>query len=108
MFSSSLALNSDLNRYKEELNCELKIIPTFYIEEHPSSRDPDAYLQCMVNKHLVGKDYAFAIIATGSNDITDLDSENSPPTTLFHKASEQSKLLVEIAVSFTNGSYYPA
>ena len=102
MFSSSISLDSDINRYKEELNCDLKIIPTHYIEENPSSRDPDAYLQCMINKHLVGKpEYDFAIIATGSNDISDLETDNSPPTTLFQKASDQSKLLVEVAEALT-------
>ena len=102
MFSSSISLDSDLNLYKEELNCDLKIIPTHYIEENPSSRDPDAYLQCMINKHLVGKpEYDFAIIATRSNDISDLESDNSPPTTLFQKSSDQSKLLVEVAEALT-------
>ena len=89
MFTSSLALNIDLKRFKEELNCDLKIIPTYYIEQNPTSRDPDAYLKCMVNQHLVGKqEFDFAILATGSNDITDLDTENSPPTTLFENAGE--------------------
>ena len=44
------------------------------------SKDPDAYLQCMVNQHLSGKSdqYDFAIIATGESDLTEIDTENLP------------------------------
>ena len=102
MFTSSIALDTDTKRYKDELNCELKVIPTYYAEENPSARDPDAYLGCMVNQHLRGKSgYHFAIFATGTNDITDLDTENSPTTTLFSKVSSQSKTIFDVAESLT-------
>ena len=102
LFSSSIGLNIDKNRLKDELNCELKVIPTYHVEHHSDAKDPDAYLQCMVNQHLSGKtDFDFAIIATGSNDITRLDTETMPPTTLFSRVEEQSKLAVEIAIKIT-------
>ena len=76
MFTSSIGLDTDIKRYKGELNAELKVIPTIYIEENSAVRDPDAYLGCMVNQRLRGKTgYSFAIIATGSNDITDLNTD---------------------------------
>ena len=100
MFASSIALDTDIQRYKEELNIDLKVIPTYYIKEHPNSRDPDAYLGCMVNQHLRGKaGYHFAILATGTNDISDLDCNKSPPTTLFSEVSEQSRTLFDVAES---------
>ena len=102
MFSSSIGRDIDLARIKNDLNCDIKIIPTYHIENNPSARDPDSYLQCMVNKHVTGKtDLDFVIIATGSNDITGLDTENAMATTLFNQAQEQSKLLVEIAQNMT-------
>ena len=102
IFTSSIALNLDVDKVKEELNCEIKVIPTYHIEHHSDAKDPDAYLQCMVNQHLAGKTgFDFAIIATGSNDITKLDTENTVATTLFKSVEEQSKLLVEIATKIT-------
>ena len=102
MFTSSIALDTDTRRYKDELNCELKIIPTNNIEENPNEEDPDSYLGSMVNQHLRGKNgYSFAIFATGTNEITNLDTENSPATTLFSKVSSQSRTLFDIAESIT-------
>ena len=52
----------------------------------------------MVNQHLAGKGcYDFAIIATGINDISDLDIENSPPTTLSNLVADQTKAIVDVA-----------
>ena len=98
MFSDSIALDLDLNKMKHDLNCDLKVIPTNFIHHHPTSADPDAYLQCMVNQHLAGKTcYDFAILAVGANDITELDTENSPPTTLTNSVADQTKALIEVA-----------
>ena len=96
MFSSSIGLGLDAKRFMQELNCEVKIIPTYYIEEHSGATDPDAFLQCMVNQH-AKQGFDFAIIATGSNDITMMDTENAPATTIFQQAKEQSELLCDIA-----------
>ena len=97
-FTSSIALDTDVQRFKDELNCDIKKIPTNSIENHPESKDSDAYLQCMVNKHIQGKsDYNFVIIATGTEDITYLDTVNEEVTTLYKKVEEQSKLLCEVA-----------
>ena len=102
MFTSSVAIDTDIKRYKEELNCELKIIPTENVEEDTSATDPDSYLGSMVNKHLRhSSGYNFAIFATGTSDITNLDIENSPATTLFSRVSSQSKTVFDIAESIT-------
>ena len=98
MFTSSIALDINTKKLKEDLNCELKIIPTYYVHNHPDSQDPDAYLECMVNQHLAGKSgYDFDILATGTNDITDLDVGNAPPTTLTNNVADQTKTIVEVA-----------
>ena len=100
MFTSSIGLDTDVKRYKEELKVELKIIPTYYIMENQSAQDPDAYLGSMVNQHLRGKPgYQFVILAVGTNDISDLDCDNSPPTTLFTEVSTQTKTLFDLADS---------
>ena len=100
MFCLSIALDMDSKRFKEELKADLKVIPTEYIHENPSALDKDSYIECMVNQHLRGKaGYSFVILATGDKDITDLDTDNSPPTTLFSEVSEQSSSLYEIAES---------
>ena len=100
MFCLSIAMDVDSKRFKEEVNVDLKVIPTEYIHENPSAQDRDSYLGCMVNQHLRGKaGYSFAIFATGNNDITDLDTDNSPPTTLFSEVSAQSGSLFDIAES---------
>ena len=102
MFTSSVAVDTDTKRYKDELNCELKIIPTEYVEENMTATDPESYLGNMVNQHLRhSSGYNFAIFATGTSDITYLDTENSPATTLFSRVSSQSKTLFDIAESIT-------
>ena len=56
----------------------------------------------MVKKHLAGKStYDFAIIATGSQDITQMDTINSPPTTLYENTSSQAKSIFETAQFMT-------
>ena len=102
MFTSSVAIDTDTKRYKDELNCELKVIPTDYVEENTGATNPDSYLGSMVNQHLRhNSSYSFAIFATGTSDITDLDVENSPATTLFSRVSSQSQTLFDIAESVT-------
>ena len=102
MFASSIALDTDTKRYKDELNCELKIIPTDNVEEDPCATDPDSHLGGKINQHLKGKTgYSFAILATGTNEITNIDTENSPATTMFTKVSSQSQTLFDIAESIT-------
>ena len=100
LFCSSVAQNIDTQRFKQELNCDLKVISTNYIEHHPSDQDPDAYLHCMVNQH-ANQEYDFAIIATGSKDITEMDTENASQTTLFQETKEQAELLCKIAQNMT-------
>ena len=102
IFSSSVALDMNKNRFKEELNCDLQIVQTNYIEHHPSSETPEAYLESMVKKHLAGKsEYDFAIIATGSDDISELDTVNSPPTTLYENTTNLAKSLFKTAELLT-------
>ena len=98
MFTDSIAVDLDPTKLKHDLNCDLKVVPTNFIHHHPSSADPDAYLQCMVDQHLAGKTcYDFAIIAVGANDITEMDIESSPPTTLTNSVADQTKVLVQVA-----------
>ena len=98
IFTDSVAQEIDIKKLKEDINCDLKVIPTKYIQHHADTTDPDEYLQCMVSQHLAGKTgYDFAVIATGSNDITELDVKNSPPTTLTNAVADQTKTLVEVA-----------
>ena len=98
MFASHSALDIDTQKIKNDLNCDLKIIPTEYVLHHTDSSDPDSYLECVVNQHLAGKGcYDFAIIATGINDISDLDIENTPPTTLTNHVADQTKAMVDVA-----------
>ena len=98
MFASKSALEIDTKKLKSDLGCDLKIIPTDYIYPHTDSHDPDSYLECMVNQHLAGKGcYDFAIIATGVDDITELDIVNSAPTTLTSNVADQTRTVVEVA-----------
>ena len=98
MFASNSALDIDTKKIKNDLNCDLKIISTEHILPHIDSSNPDSHLQGMVNQHLAGKGcYDFAIIATGMNDITDLDIGNAPPTTLTSNVADQTKKIVEVA-----------
>ena len=39
MFTSSIALETDTKRYMDELNMDLKVIPTHYIHENTSAQD---------------------------------------------------------------------
>ena len=101
MFTSSIAINTDIKRYEDELKCDLKIVATDFIEPNANASEPDSYLGAMVNQHLRGKsEYHFAIIATGTNDITKLDPD-SPPTTSFSEVSTQSQTLFDVAESIT-------
>ena len=59
----------------------------------------------MVNQHLSGKGcYDFAILATGSRDISELDVDNTPPTTLTSTVADQAKTLVETAESLATNN----
>ena len=103
MFASHSALGIDIKKIKSDLNCDIKIIPTDHVLPQQNSSDPDSHLQCMVNLHLAGKGcYDFAIIATGINDISDLDVDNTHPTTLTSRVADQTKAIVDIAENLVN------
>ena len=105
MFSSSISCDIDTNKLRETLNCDLEIIPTHHIHHHPGSTDPDTHPQSMVNQHLSAKGcYDFAILATGSSDISELDVKNTPPTTLTSAVADQTKTMVEIAESLSTNN----
>ena len=98
MFTDSIALDIDTAKLKQTLCCDLKIIQTNFIHHQPSSTNPDAYLQCMVSRHLAGQaEFDFVILAVGTHDITELDINNSPSATLTNTVAEQTKTLVEVA-----------
>ena len=101
MFTSSLALETDKKLY-EDINCDLKIVPTYHIEENLGAKEPEAFLGNMVTQHLRGNtEYDFAIIATGTNDISNLDLETVPVSSLYSKVSTQSQTLFDVAAALT-------
>ena len=104
MFSSSIANDTDLKRLEETLNCDIKMIPTFHVEKHPSAKHPEAYLQNMVSEHLAGKScYNFVIIATGSNDITCLDTVNESPVSLYEQVKSHTGVLCDTCTDYCTG-----
>ena len=87
----------NIRRFEDTLYCDIKIISNYHLEHHPDAKDPDAYLQCMINQHLVGKTgYSFVIIATDSNDITCMETEHESAVAIFEQVKGQSDLLCEI------------
>ena len=72
MFSSSIAKNSDVERIKRELDCDFKIVTTYHIIENEAADDPESYLENMVESNM-DESYDFAIFATGTNDISNLN-----------------------------------
>ena len=104
MFSCSIGKDIDLEKLKDDLKCDIKLVTTNNVEENPeAAKDLDVNLHSMVSKHLAGSsEFDFVIIATGADAISSLDTESSPPTTLFTQVQEQSTLLVEVAQNIVN------
>ena len=102
MFTSTLAQDTDMKRLEGNLNCDITVIPTLHIEKTPAAEDPESYLQNMVKENLSGKTgFNFVIIASGSSDITSMDTINGTPVPLYEQVKSQAGLLCDTAQSIT-------
>ena len=102
MFTSSLALETDIKKYEDEVNCELQLIPTHFIQENLDSKDPDSFLGNRVTQNLRGKTgFDFVILATGTNDISNLDLGKTSAD-LHSEVFSQTQTLFDIAKSLVD------
>ena len=97
MFSDSIALKCGKERLEKELQSKIKVVPTYHIEKHSESRNPENYLNKMLDDELEATKVDFAIIAVGANDISDLDHDNLDLNELNTAASDHSKNVVFLA-----------
>ena len=80
----------------------MTIVPTYNPEENPSSKNPDLHLSLKIDENLNGScSYDLAILATGSNDITAMDTAASSLESLYSVVSEQSRTLFNTAEPLT-------
>ena len=80
----------------------MTIVPTYNPEENPSSKNPDSHLSLKIDVNLNGScSYDLAILATGSNDITAMDTAASSLESLYSVVSEQSRTLFNTAEPLT-------
>ena len=95
-FSSSIALQCDIQQLSNDINSKIGINKTYHIEKHEEAKDPDLFLEKTLGALDDTNGIDFIIISVGSNDITKLNIEEDLKG-LNEKACEQSKLLVHLA-----------
>ena len=97
LFSDSIALKCDIARLEYDLQCNIIAVPTYHIEKNPESRDPELFLKTLLETELKDAKVDFAIIAVGTNDISELKIDDKNKVTLNNLACDQSKNLVHLA-----------
>ena len=95
--TSSIGLKLDVYDLQDKLDSEISNVKTYHIEENVSSKNPDMNLKRNLKQLDGQKDLEFIIIATGTNDISNLDVENESMDELITRACNQSRRLVELA-----------
>ena len=75
--TSSIGLKLDMYDLQDKLDSDVCAVGTYHIEQNEKARDPELYLKKNLQKIEDKSDLDFLIIATGTNDITVLDVENS-------------------------------
>ena len=96
LFTDSIALKCDIKRLEKDLNCNIKVVPTYHIEKSQKSQDPELYLKKVLETELKEANVDFAIVSVGANDVTDLDLNENDFTTLINVACDQSKNIVHM------------
>ena len=96
--SSSIGLGCNMEEMENRLDCEIIPIPTYHIEKRVGARDPELNLKENLKLELEKrKNIDLLIIATGSNDITFLDTKNKDVSDLITTACNQSREIVQLA-----------
>ena len=85
-----------MTRLEKDLQSKIKVVPTYHIEKHPNSKNPELYLKKLLDEELKDSKVDYAIISVGTNDITDMDHESNDLTTLNNAACDQSKNLIHL------------
>ena len=96
LFTSSVASKLDIEMLEKATDSKVDIVRTYRIQENKTAQDPTLYLKKDVSERML-KDYDFAVLSVGSNDIADLDLKQ-PKDLLVETVINQSKDLVDIAV----------
>ena len=95
VFTSSLAVKSEVARLQAELNADVKIISTYFIENNSQLTEKDAYLALKINQEM-NTDLDFVIIQVGSNEMSQLDLKEEKRA-LFDKMQHDCNTLVNLS-----------
>ena len=85
-----------MKRLEKDLQCKIKVVPTYHILRSNKSRDPKLFLKRALETELKNANVDFAIVSVGANDVTDLELEAHDNSTLIDDACYQSKNLVRM------------
>ena len=96
IFTSSVGKLTDIAYMSRHIDCQFTVEPCYYIERNETSTDPDCNLRQKLETCVTNETKA-VIIQVGSNEISDLDTANSPMTTLHAVVSTTMNTLLELA-----------
>lgn len=97
VFSDSIAQRCDIKRLENDLQCKVRVVPTYRIEKKEKCRDPELYLEKLLEAELKASKVDFVIISVGANDITDMEYDSNSYAALNTAACGHSKALAYLA-----------
>ena len=95
VFTSSIAMDTPIEKLQADLNADIKIHKTYYIENNTNLTEPGAYLTQLVNQEMKSE-IDFVIIQVGSNEMSLLDLKEDK-NTIFEQIQKDCDKLVNLA-----------
>ena len=100
VFTSSIGKGINQDKLCKELNSDVEILTTYFIEKNDSLTEPDAFLQQRIDQ-VMTSEYHFVIIQIGSNEMSQLDLKESKDK-LFEKVQEDCDKVIRLAKSLVD------
>ena len=95
VFTSSLALGTAVEKLQFELNADVKIHATYFIENNTNLTEKGAYLNLKINEEM-DNTVDFVIVQVGSNEMSQLDLKEEKKV-IFEKMQHDCDCLVKLA-----------
>ena len=95
VFTSSIGKNTPVEKLQSDLNSDIRIHATYFIENNKDLTEPGAYLALKVNE-VMNKEVDFVIIQVGSNEMSALDLKENK-NTIFEKIQQDCDKIINLA-----------
>ena len=95
IFSSSIGKHTDVEKLSRNYKCDFSMYTAYYIERNAAAREPEKNLVELLEDKM-DNDVDIVVLQIGTNEISDLNLNNSP-TTLQSQVLEQSKTILGVA-----------